>query len=110
MFIEQTILLTYAVTILSETAIIFIIQRPQKLWQWVIGVFLVNSLTHPIVIYLLHIRNTPYVFVELGVIVIELILYRFLFKINWTRAGALSVIANLSSILVGVGVRFLVNL
>ena len=110
MFIEKAILLAYAVTIVSETAIIIAIQKPNKLWQWILGIVLINSLTHPIAIYFLHIQNAPYIFVELGVFILEGIWYNLAFQVGWKKSFAISTIANIFSILVGIGIRFLFRL
>lgn len=107
MFIEYAIFLAYAVTIISETCIILVIQRPLKIWQWVFAIFLINSFTHPIAIYLLRIKNLPYIPVELGVFAIEFFWYWVALKISWKRSFILSGTANAFSILVGIGVRFL---
>jgi len=61
MFIEDAILLAYAVTIVSETGIIIAIQKPKKLWQWILGIVLINSLTHPnCSIFFTHTKNLIY--------------------------------------------------
>jgi len=110
MFIEKAILLAYAVTIISETAIIIAIQKPKELWQWIFGIILINSLTHPIAIYFLHIQNAPYIFVELGVLILEAIWYNLAFQVSWKKSFAISAVANIFSILVGIGIRFLFGL
>jgi hypothetical protein len=107
MFIEQAILLAYAITIVSETIIILAIQRPKNVLQWIIGIVLINSLTHPIAIYFLHIQNTPYVPVEIGVLIVETLWYLIAFKITWKRAFYLSLFANIFSIISGIAIRFL---
>lgn len=110
MFVEVSILLAFAITIVSEITIIIAIQRPVKIWQWVTAILLVNSLTHPLVIYLLYVQDMPYIPVELGVFVFEMIWYGVAFKLNWRRSLVLSGTANLFSIFVGFGIRFLFNL
>lgn len=110
MFIEEAILLAFAITIISEVAIIIVIQRPTEIWQWILAIFLINSLTHPLVMYLLRVQKVPYVPVEFGIFIIEMVWYRLIFKLKWKRSLILSGIANIASILVGIGVRFLFSL
>lgn len=107
MFIEQAILLAYAVTIISETLFILAIQRPKNVLQWIIGIVLINSLTHPIAIYFLHVQNAPYVPVEIGVFIIEALWYLMAFEVTWKRAFCLSLFANIFSIISGIAIRFL---
>jgi hypothetical protein len=110
MFIENAILLAYATTIISEIVIILAIQRPREIWQWVVAIFLINSLTHPLVIYFLRVQNAPYIPVEFGVFLIEMIWYKLAFNLNWKRSLVVSGIANVFSIFVGVGARLLFGL
>jgi len=110
MFIENAILLAYATTIISEVAIIIAIQRPKEIWQWIIAIFLINSLTHPLVIYSLRVRSAPYIPVEVGVFLIEMVLYKFVLDLNWKRSAIVSGIANAFSIFVGIGIRLLFGL
>lgn len=110
MFFARVIFFAYTITVISEIAIILVIQKPQKFWQWILGIFLINSFTHPIAIYLLHMQNINYILVELGVLVIEAIWYTLAFQVSWRRAFILSAAANIFSILVGSGARFLFDL
>lgn len=107
---EKSILLAYIITLISEIVIILSIQKPKKIWQWVLVIVLINSFTHPIAIYFLHVQNVPYIVVELGVFIIESIWYKFVFHLSWKRSVVLSAIANLFSILVGIVIRFLLGL
>ena len=110
MFIENAILLAYATTITSEIAIVLAIQRPKEILQWIVAIFLINSLTHPIIIYLLRVQNAPYIPVEFGIFLKEMIWYKFAFSLNWRRSLIVSGIANIFSIFVGVCVRLLFGL
>ena len=110
MFIENAILLAYATTVISEIAIILALQRPKEIWQWIIAIFLINSLTHPLVIYLLRVQNAPYIPVEFGACIVEMIWFRFAFKLSWKRSFIISGIANLFSIFTGIAVRLLLGL
>jgi hypothetical protein len=110
MFIENAILLAYATTIISEIAIILAVQRPRKIWQWIIAIFLVNSLTHPLVVYFLRVQNAPYIPVEFGVFLTEMIWYKLAFNLNWKRSMIVSGTANMFSIFVGFGIRLLFGL
>lgn len=107
MFIEHAILLAYAITIVSETIIILAIQRPKNVLQWILGIVLINSFTHPIAIYFLHIKNTSYALVEIGVLIVEALWYLLAFKLTWKRAFFLSLFANVFSIISGIAIRFL---
>ena len=108
MFIETAILLAYTVTVVSETAIILVIQKPKNIWWWILGIVLINSLTHPIVIYLLQIQKASYILVELSVCIVEAIWYNLAFQLGWKKSLTISVIANIFSILVGIGIRALI--
>mgnify|MGYP001559929288 FL=1 len=110
MFIENAIFLAYATTIVSEITIILAIQRPREIWQWIVAIFLINSLTHPLVIYLLRVQGAPYVPVEFGTFLTEMIWYKLAFNLNWKRSMIVSGIANAFSIIVGVGIRLLFGL
>lgn len=110
MVTPNAILLAYAVTICSEIVLILALQRLKNVWRWLVGVVLINSFTHPIAIYLLHIQNANYVLVELGVLVLEAIWYKAAFQGGWKRSFTLSGVANISSILVGIGIRSLFGL
>lgn len=107
MFIEDAILLAYAITVISETIIILTIQQPKEVLWWIFGVFLINSLTHPFVIYFLHVENLSlsYIPVELGVFAVEAFWYRLAFSISWKRSLVISGVANTFSIFVGFGIR-----
>lgn len=104
---EQPILLAYVVTIISEIGIILLFERPREMVLWTMGIFLVNSFTHPLLIYLFHFCNLPYVPLELGVTFTEACWYRVAFKTTRKRALILSGTANSFSIIVGFAVRFL---
>lgn len=110
MFIESAILLAYAVTIVSEEVIILAIQQPSKIWQWIIAALLANSLTHPLAIYFLRVQNAPYILVELGVLIVEMLWYKLAFKLNWRRALIISGAANIFSIFSGFAIRLLFSL
>jgi len=110
MFIENAILLAYATTIISEITIILAIQHPREIWEWIVAIFLINSLTHPLAIYFLRVQNAPYILVEFGIFLIEMIWYKLAFNLNWKRSLIVSGIANVFSIFVGVGVRLLFGL
>src|SRR3989344_4150554 len=84
MFFEQAFLLAYAVTIISEVGIIVARQCPKDIQWWITGIVLGNSFTHPIVLYMLFIRNVPYIPVEVGVFFIEACWYRWAFSIKNT--------------------------
>jgi hypothetical protein len=107
MSFEEVTLLAYIITIVSETVAILLIQKPKNILFWFFTVVLINSFTHPIVMYLLHIKDFFYVPVEAGVIIIEALWYFLAFKINWRRALILSLIANIASIFFGFAIRFL---
>ncbi len=110
MSVETTILLAYAITVVSETAIILVVQKPKNIWRWILGIVLINSLTHPIAIYFLHIQNAPYILVELSVFIFEAFWYNLAFQLGWKRSLAISAIANAFSILAGIGIRTLLSL
>jgi len=105
--IESSILISYAVTIISETAIILTIQRPKQIWQWIAGIILINSLTQPIAVYLILIWNISRIAVEFGVFAIEAIWYWLAFRISPRRALVISATANLVSIFTGFSIRLL---
>ncbi len=110
MYVEQAILYAYLITILSEIVIILLVERPKNILKWAIGIFLINSLTHPLAIYFLHVQNTSYLLVEVGVFIVEAVWYILAFQINWQRSFLLSGIANIFSILIGIGIRFFLDL
>jgi hypothetical protein len=110
MFIENAILLAFVTTIISEVVIILTIQHPKMIWRWIFAVLLINSLTHPLVIYFLRVQDAPYIPIELGVFLIEMIWYKLSFNLSWKRAIIISGIANIFSILTGVGIRLLIAL
>jgi hypothetical protein len=110
MFFEKAILLAYCTTVVSETVVIVALQRAVNMWQWIIAILLINSLTHPLVIYFLYIQNTPYVLVELGAFVVEMFWYKLVFTLSWKRSALISGVANISSVFAGVIIRFLLGL
>lgn len=105
MFIEEAILLSYIITVFSETVIILFLQRPVKICQWILAIFLINSLTHPLTIYFINIQNTLYIPIEIGVFIVEMIWYKLAFKLKWKRSLIISGIANIFSILVGMSIK-----
>lgn len=107
---EKSILLAYVITVISETIIILLVQKPKNIWIWILSIFLINSFTHPIAIYLFHIQNVSYFIVEFGVIITELICYKLIFNLSWKRAFIISSIANIFSILAGFTIRLLLGL
>lgn len=110
MFFESAIILAYTVTIISETAITLFVARPKHIWQWILAVILVNSFTHPIALYLLHIQNAPYLLVEIGVCIVEALWYMAAFRKSAPQAILISFLANIFSILMGIALRLLLDL
>ncbi len=102
---EKIVFLAYLITIISEVFVILLIQKPKNVWRWIMVILLINSFTHPLVMYFLHIVNTPYILVETTVFTVETIFLKFLLEVNFKRAIILSLIANISSILVGLIIR-----
>ncbi|MBP8617767.1 MAG: hypothetical protein KBI15_00830 [Candidatus Pacebacteria bacterium] len=105
MFIEDAILRAYAITIISEIIVILAIRRPTRIWQWVVAIFLINSITHPLTICLLRVYNIAYLPVEIGVFIIEMVWYKLVFKLNWKDSAIISGLANLCSIFSGRALR-----
>jgi len=114
MLIEQAILQAYITTVVSEIIIIIIIilaiQRPKKIWQWILAIILINSITHPFAMYFLHVKMLPYFFVEFLVFLVEMLWYLLAFKTSWQKSFALSLTANMFSIVIGITIRFILGL
>ncbi|MFA5828687.1 MAG: hypothetical protein WC841_05015 [Candidatus Shapirobacteria bacterium] len=102
---EQEIFLAFAITLVTELTLILAIQRPGDWQKWIAGILLINCFTHPIVIYLLHFQNWPYLLVEAGVILTEAVWYRKFFSISPRRAMLVSFVANIFSIFMGMVAR-----
>ncbi len=110
MFFESAILLAYVVTLVSETALVLAIVRLKKVGQSIIAIVLINSFTHPVALYLLHIQNAPYLLVEIGVCVVEALWYVVAFRKSAPQAILISFLANIFSILMGIALRLLLDL
>lgn len=108
--VENSILLSYAITIVSETAIILSLWRPPMFWRWTAAILLINSLTQPIAVYFILIQNAPYALVEGGVFIAEALWYRLALPAGWRRSLVISATANLFSIFAGALLRFLFRL
>lgn len=105
MTIEQEIFLAFIITLVTETTLILAIQKPGDWQKWIAWILLINCFTHPIVIYLLHFQNWPYLLVETGVFLAEAVWYKKFFSISPKRAMILSLLANIVSIFSGMVVR-----
>jgi hypothetical protein len=106
---EKIVLFAFLITILSEVFIILLIQKPRNFWNWILTIIFINSFTHPVVMYFLHVKNSSYFLAELGVFIIESILYKIILKLNWKKAILLSGIANIFSILLGLIIRLILT-
>ncbi len=96
----------FLITLIAEVLVILCSRKVSGWFGWLLAVILINSFTHPIVIYLLHVLGAPYVVVEFGVIIFEALWYSLAFSLSLRKSFVLSGVANLSSILAGVLVRF----
>jgi hypothetical protein len=105
----NVIFLAYLVTIVSETMVLLVWQRPRELWWWMTGIVLVNSFTHPIAIYLIQIKGASFFLVEIGVFITEAIWYKFAFSQNFKHALTLSAVANITSIATGILIRYVLG-
>jgi len=102
MSIDQVIISSFLVTILTETGIILTIQKYKNIIKWSFFVVLINSLTQPVAIYMIQILDISYFVTEILVIVVETVFYKYICDIKWKTAIMYSLVANVLSILLGV--------
>jgi hypothetical protein len=104
---EQEILKAFFITQISELVIILLVQKPKNIIKWIIAIIAINALTHPIAIFLLHWLNYSFLYVELGVLITEMVCYKTIFSLSWKRSFIISLLANIFSITVGYLFRYL---
>jgi len=95
------ILIPFGLTFLIELGIVFLFIR-KSFWKIALYTFLINLLTWPIANLIIGFTGfIYYLFVEIGVFLIESVLLMFLLKIKYPKALLISFIANLLSALIG---------
>ena len=102
---DYFILYTYLTTIISESVWLLWVEKPKRYVYYVCIIVLVNSCTHPFVLYFLHIKQYNYIIVECAVIVSESILYYLVFGGSKKYWLYMSAIANMVSIVTGIVIR-----
>lgn len=107
--LENVIIQAYLTTIISEISVVCLfLNKKRKAHLVLIVSFLANTFTHPIVIYFYHIRNIPFLIVEIGAFIVEAIIYKYLLNLKWKEALLISLIANILSILIGIFIRAII--
>lgn len=105
MYIINSILLAFLVTLISETLVIILLFKPKQKLEWIGVIIAANCITHPLVILSLQVFDFPYLIVEIFAILIEALIYKLTLGLTWKKALFISLIANLVSILTGFVVR-----
>jgi hypothetical protein len=101
----------FAITLCVELLVaVPLLGRPERLLRRVAAVTLAQLTTHPGVWFILpelRMGRTPYLIVaESGAVLIEFLFYRLVFsKLPWSRALAVSALANGASLAVGTLLR-----
>lgn len=96
-----SLIIALILTIFIEFVIIWLFQR-KKLMKLLLYSFLVNSITLPLASYTFFYIYPNLIVVEVLVVVIEGVFLRYLLNIKYKMAILLSLVANLSTFMVGV--------
>lgn len=102
MWFENSSLYSLIITIISELVVLVMIVRGKPLYVVIMYSLLVNSITHPLVFYFVHICNVPLLLAEIVVMSVEALMYRYLLNTKLLNACILSLCANMASIVVGI--------
>jgi len=105
MSFKDFVILSFLTTQFSEIVLINLILKFQKFFKTTFLIFLFNSFTHPIAIYLYIILGWKYFLVEGLVIFVESIFYDVFLNFSWKKSFLFSFLANIFSILTGLLIK-----
>ncbi|GEM_PF-2166734 len=105
MLFKHFVILSFIITQFFEIILINLILKFKNFLRTIFLIFLFNSFTHPLAIYLYVILSWNYFLIEGFIVFIESIFYKVFFNFSWQKSITLSFCANTFSILVGLFIK-----
>lgn len=97
----------FAVTFFIES-IVYLFYLNEDFWNIIIPCFFINLITNPVANYLFHFIKIEFIVIEFLVLILESILIKYMFNLEWKKAFYLSIIANFLTAFFGIVLGLLV--
>lgn len=98
---HQYILIGFAISVLSEWLLIKLFFRETPWTKILLIVFCVHCVSHPFATVVFYFLGFSFWFTEAGVVLIEFLLYKNIFKKNYFKIISIVFLANIFSVMIG---------